>query len=56
MEEEIKLCKDCINFALDNNKCYCDYDLFEDISIYKAIIFVPELFECDKWESDAKYR
>jgi hypothetical protein len=47
-----KLCKDCINFIRETDKIYsCDYEYWENIKVKDAIIFVPELFDCDKWES-----
>lgn len=48
-----KLCKDCINFIKEDKKNIysCDYEYWENLKTKDAIILVPELFNCDKWES-----
>lgn len=49
--KQIKLCKECINFIVeDDDKVSCDYEYFEYDDIYKALIYVPEQFDCDKYE------
>jgi len=47
------LCCNCVNFLdLDKDKTGCDYEYFWDVHISKSGIFIPDLFECDKWELD----
>jgi len=52
MEKETRLCKDCVNFIVDdeNRKASCDFMFFNNDDIFKAIIYVPDLFDCDRWE------
>lgn len=46
-----KLCISCVNFLSDDNhKTMCDYEYWEDVMFSKSALFVPEMFECDKWE------
>ena len=51
MEEGQELCKDCNNFIVEDGKASCDWGFFENVNIYKAIIYVPELFDCEEWEN-----
>lgn len=50
---ECKLCCNCVNFLWDeeNEKAYCDFSFFLNCDIYKALLFIPELFDCDKYEN-----
>lgn len=48
--EQIKLCKDCVNFIVEDDKVSCDYEYFENDDVYKALIYVPEQFDCEQFE------
>lgn len=50
MTEKTKLCKDCVNFLVEDNKATCDYEYWIDVNIYKAYIYVPDMFDCIEWE------
>lgn len=46
-------CRNCVNFLIDDdndNKVECDWEYFEPTVYEDAILFVPELFECNKYE------
>jgi hypothetical protein len=46
-----KACQRCVNFLeLTDKKITCDYDYFEDIPYEQAILYVPEFFDCFKFE------
>jgi hypothetical protein len=50
-----KLCKNCVNFCTIDDKYYfCDYEYWDNTLYEKALIFVPELFECNKFEEPPK--
>jgi hypothetical protein len=44
---EQQLCKDCINFIYEDEKVSCDIGYFQDVDIYKALLYIPELFDCE---------
>jgi hypothetical protein len=47
-----KLCKDCVNFLVhEKGKALCDYDFWEECLWKDAVLFCPEMFECDKYEN-----
>lgn len=48
--KDIRLCKECVNFIEEDDKASCDYEYFENEDIYKALIFIPEQFDCDRYE------
>ena len=53
----VKMCRDCVNWLeIDPNKKYieCDYDKFIKTKKEQAEIFVPEIFDCQEWESRPK--
>ena len=51
MKRKFKKCTDCVNFIEEEgNKVSCDYEYFENVQKYKAIVYVPEMFDCDKHE------
>jgi hypothetical protein len=58
MKKEVKLCKDCVNFIEDEipNKISCDWRFFENVDKSKGYINVPEMFHCDKWEDQNKFK
>jgi hypothetical protein len=45
------VCQKCVNF-LDTNTgiITCDYEWFVDVKYEQAILFVPEIFDCDHYE------
>lgn len=49
-KEEVKLCKDCINFIFDGNSVDCDIGYFLKEKIHKAYIYIPEMFDCEDYE------
>lgn len=51
-EKRKKQCKNCVNFisCRDDNKIECDFDYFEPTMYEDAILFTPELFDCEKFE------
>lgn len=50
-----KLCKDCRYFYKEENgKISCFLTKFSNIEVSKALIFVPELFDCEDWDVDDK--
>ena len=55
MKESTKhrLCKDCVNFinSIEPDKVLCDMDHWNNTLINKAVIYVPELFECFDYEN-----
>lgn len=56
-EKELRLCKDCVNFIEDENpnKVSCDWGFFDNVDKQKGYIFVPEQFDCEKWEDQKKF-
>lgn len=51
MENEHKLCCNCVNWIEDENgKTSCDLSFFSNCDIYKALLFIPELFDCFEYE------
>jgi hypothetical protein len=45
------LCKDCQNMVYEkNSKVSCDYNYFDGVHVYKAYIYIPEMFDCIEWE------
>jgi hypothetical protein len=48
--DEQPICQKCINFIVRDDLVFCDYDNFIDEKIENAILFVPEMFDCDFWE------
>ncbi len=49
--QNYKKCVDCVNFLEEGDKkVSCDYEYFENVNSYKALIYVPEMFDCDKYE------
>ena len=52
VQQKRKQCKDCVNFVMcrEDNKVECDFDYFEPIMYEDAVLYVPELFDCDKYE------
>ena len=51
MEENQRLCKDCINYLMfKDDKTECDFDHFNNINIYRSYIYIPEQFDCDDYE------
>lgn len=49
MEE--KLCKDCVNFIEYEGKMMCDFERFQGVDLYKALLYSAELHDCDDWET-----
>ena len=51
--EKRKMCKDCVNFICcrDDNKFECDYEFFEPVIYEDAVLYTPELFDCDRYEN-----
>jgi hypothetical protein len=45
--EEIKLCKNCINWLEYNNKMSCDYEYFLDVDKQTSILYTAEMMCCD---------
>lgn len=46
-----KLCKNCVNWlCFDGKNIECDFDIFKKTKIESAIIFTPEIFDCENWE------
>lgn len=49
--KKIRLCRDCVNFIEEeNNKITCDFLYFENEDVYKALIYIPEQFDCQDYE------
>ncbi len=45
------ICKNCINFLIDKDEiCTCDYEYWENISLYQAVLYTPEMFNCLEFE------
>ncbi len=48
---EQPMCKNCVNFIeTENDKIMCDYEYFGEMNYEDALLNVPELFDCDKFE------
>jgi len=46
-----KLCINCVNFIeVKKNVHSCDYEYWENKEFKEFVFFVPEFFECDKFE------
>lgn len=55
MKEKIDLCSNCVNWLEHSkNLISCDYEHFEKIPLEQAIIFVPEIFDCEEFEQIEK--
>ena len=51
MTQKPAICKNCINFLVDDKEmCTCDYEYFEDVSFWQAILYTPEMFGCLEFE------
>lgn len=57
-DQQKRMCKNCVNFinCRDDNKIECDFDMFEATIYEDAILFTPELFECDHFEDIRKIK
>ena len=45
-------CKECVNFICcrEDNQYECDFEYWGPIMYEDAVLYTPELFECDKYE------
>ena len=45
-----KVCQRCVNFLEDDGLITCDYEYFADVKFEQAILYVPEIFDCNEYE------
>lgn len=52
-DQQKRMCKNCVNFIMyrNDNKVECDYDMFKDSIYENAILYKPELFDCEMFEN-----
>lgn len=46
-----KVCQKCVNFLTNKDDMVeCDYEYFTNVKYENAILFVPDMFDCEQYE------